>query len=113
MSLASDILKRAGIDLAPPKRRKGNSTYLELNHKRRVRCRNDHLHMARISGLHHRSHKWDVTRRHNGRTYCVGRYDTVQQAIAARDLWDYMRSQGYTGDEIPLLNLETAYRKPR
>lgn len=85
MSLAADLLKRAGVtprQLVQPTRQ---------------------LHLARVPGVTRMRDKWRAAVTINHQTWQLGDYTDVRRAVYARRMWDYWLAKGYPPEDIPRL----------
>lgn len=103
MTLATDILARSGINLAPesPKRTATRRGKIQTAAKPRVeRFEGRYLHMARIYGLYHRERGWETSVFIGRSRIKLGTYPTIARARIAQKLTLYWASLGYGPENV-------------
>lgn len=91
MTLATDIIAKAGLNLAPPAPRKGNRNFPELTEDR---------NSGRPKYARKYHHKWAAIVWRNNRRYHLGMHDTGARAeIASRLFLHWLKE--YDADDIP------------
>lgn len=90
MSLATDILKKAGLNLVADKKR--------LKYKDRIKARE--IHTVRVRGLYWRD-GWETSVQFGNTQRSVGTFDSAKRALLAIKLWNYWRSTGINPSYIP------------
>lgn len=102
MTLATDILKRYGIEPQPA------PAAPEPKEKRKTPRRA--LHLARAPGVTQHRKEWWAHVCIERKSVHLGTFRTVHRASMAMRLWHYWRAQGFLPDEIPRHQTTTAFQ---
>lgn len=91
VSLATDIIAKAGLNLAPPTSRKGNRSFLEPTEDRNA---------GKPKHARKYHHKWAAIVWRNNHRYHLGMHDTGERAEIASRLFLHWTKE-YDADDIP------------